>query len=162
MPLVIPYRCTHAVPVIRVVSERANAKEALLVLQEILERLSHDEEPEDEGGQEEISEKLSPTLQLERVIFSYAYGKITPYSVGSAPHGTISFATNAAQGEDHGRTPSSATQRSREIHSSYLATLTTTGRSSRSPFRDYPYQQALGLLCGSSFRCHPAHALHRK
>ena len=76
MPLLIPYRCTHAVPVIRVVSERANAKEILLVLQEILERLSHAGEQEDEEEQGEEPEKLSPTLQLERVVFSYAYSKV--------------------------------------------------------------------------------------
>ncbi|KAF9652722.1 hypothetical protein BDM02DRAFT_3183407 [Thelephora ganbajun] len=56
-----------------VVSEKANAKEILLVLQEILERLSHVDEQEDEEEQGEESEKLSPTLQLERVVFSYAY-----------------------------------------------------------------------------------------
>lgn len=53
------------------VSEKANAKEILLVLQEILERLSH----ADEQGDEEESEELPPTLQLERVVFSYAYSK---------------------------------------------------------------------------------------
>lgn len=83
MPLLIPYRYPHAVPVIRVVSEKANAKEVLLVLQEILERLSHagqqEDEEEQENGeeQEEPHDKLSPTLQLERVVFSYAYGKAT-------------------------------------------------------------------------------------
>jgi len=75
MPLLIPCHCAHAVPVIRVVSEKANAKEILLVLQEILERLRHAGEDEDE--EEEESEALSPTLQLERVIFSYAYSKLT-------------------------------------------------------------------------------------
>ncbi|KAF9787816.1 hypothetical protein BJ322DRAFT_1045414 [Thelephora terrestris] len=73
MPLLIPYQCTHAVRAIRVVSEKANAKEILLVLQEILERLSHDDDQEDEEEQEEKSERLSPTLQLERVVFSYTY-----------------------------------------------------------------------------------------
>jgi hypothetical protein len=48
MPLLIPYHCTHAVPVIRVVSEKANAKEILIILQEILERLTHVGEEEDE------------------------------------------------------------------------------------------------------------------
>lgn len=76
MPLLIPYHSTHAVPVIRVISERANAKEILLGLQEILERLSHAHEQEDEEDHEEPSEKLSPTLQLERVVFSYAYGTV--------------------------------------------------------------------------------------
>jgi hypothetical protein len=77
MPLLIPFHCTHAVPVIRVASEKANAKEILLALQEILERLSNYDEREDEEEPEEGPEKLSPTLQLERVVFSYAYGKIT-------------------------------------------------------------------------------------
>jgi len=75
MPLLIPYHCTHAVPVIRVVSEKANAKEILIALQEILERLSRVGEQEDEEEQEGISGRLSPTLQLERVVFSYAYSK---------------------------------------------------------------------------------------
>ena len=75
MPLLIPYRCTHAVPVIRVVSEKANAKETLIVLQEILERLTHVEEEEEEEQMEEFK-NLSPTLQLERVIFAYAYSKV--------------------------------------------------------------------------------------
>ena len=75
MPLLIPCRSSHAVPVIRVVSERANAKEILLVLQEILERLSHGGEQGDEDEQDDESEELSPTLQLERAVFSYAYGK---------------------------------------------------------------------------------------
>ena len=76
MPLLIPCRCTHAVPVIRVVSEKANPKEILLVLQEILERLSNAGEQEDEEEQEEEAEKLSPTLQLERVVFAYTYSKV--------------------------------------------------------------------------------------
>lgn len=76
MPLLIPYYCTHAVPIIRAVSEKTNAKEILIVLQEILERLTHVDEQEDEEEQEQDSEKLSPTLQLERVVFSYAYGKV--------------------------------------------------------------------------------------
>ena len=77
MPLLIPYYCTHAVPIIRAVSEKTNAKEILIVLQEILERLIHvDEQVDDEEEQEQDSEKLSPTLQLERVVFSYAYGKV--------------------------------------------------------------------------------------
>lgn len=76
MPLLIPYHCTHAVPIIRAVSEKTNAKEILIVLQEILERLTHVDEQEDEEEQEQESEKLSPTLQLERVVFSYAYGKV--------------------------------------------------------------------------------------
>ena len=80
MPLLIPYHCTHAVPVIRVVSEKANAKEILLVLQEILERLRHaderEDEEEEEEEEEEESETLSPTLQLERVVFSYAYSEL--------------------------------------------------------------------------------------
>jgi hypothetical protein len=75
VPLLIPCRCTHAVPVIRVVSEKANPKEILLVLQEILERLSNAGEQEDEE-QEEEPEKLSPTLQLERVVFAYTYSKV--------------------------------------------------------------------------------------
>ena len=77
MPLLIPCRCAHAVPVIRMVSEKANAKEILLVLQEILERLRHagEREYEEEEEEDEESEKLSPTLQLERVVFSYAYSK---------------------------------------------------------------------------------------
>ena len=75
MPLLIPYHSTHAVPIIRVISERANAKEILIVLQEILERLSHINEQEEET-QDEKPEKLSPTLQLERVVFCYAYSKI--------------------------------------------------------------------------------------
>ena len=75
MPLLIPYRCTHAVPVIRVISEKANAKEILIVLQEILERLIHVDEEEEEE-QDEESKKLSPTLQLERVVFAYAYSKV--------------------------------------------------------------------------------------
>lgn len=75
MPLLIPYRCTHAVPVIRVVSEKANAKETLIVLQEILERLTHVEEEEEEEQMEEFK-NLSPTLQLERVVFAYAYSKV--------------------------------------------------------------------------------------
>jgi len=78
MPLLIPYHCAHAVPVIRVVSEKASAKEVLLVLQEILERLRHAGEQEDEEEGEEESETLSPTLQLERVVFSYAYSKLAP------------------------------------------------------------------------------------
>jgi len=72
IPLLVPYRCTHAVPVIRVVSEKANAKEILIVLQETLDHLiraGEDEEEEEESG------KLSPTLQLERVVFSYAYSE---------------------------------------------------------------------------------------
>ena len=77
MPLLIPYHCTHAVPVIRVVSEKANAKEILLVLQEILERLSYDDEQGDEEEEEGEPHELSPTLQLERVVFSYAYSKAT-------------------------------------------------------------------------------------
>ena len=77
MPLLIPYRCTHAVPVIRVVSEKANAKEILIVLQEILERLTHiGEEGEEEEEQDEEPKKLSPALQLERVVFAYAYSKV--------------------------------------------------------------------------------------
>lgn len=76
MPLLIPYRCTHAVPVIRVVSERANAKEILIVLQEILEHLTHVGEQEEDEEEDEESNKLSPTLQLERVVFSYAYSKV--------------------------------------------------------------------------------------
>ena len=76
MPLLIPYHCTHAVPVIRMVSEKANAKELLLVLQEILERLIHDDEQGVEEELEEKSQELPPTLQLERVVFSYAYGKV--------------------------------------------------------------------------------------
>lgn len=79
MPLLIPCHCTHAVPVIRLVSENANAKEILLVLQEILERLVHDDEQEDDEGEEE-SENLPPTLQLDRVVFSYAYGEIASHS----------------------------------------------------------------------------------
>lgn len=108
MPLLIPYRCAHAVPVIRVVSERANAKEVLLVLQEILERLSRDDEQDDEEEREEKSEKLSPTLQLERVVFSYAHGKIAPSFVPTniSPQGVISSATSAAQGKNHGRASS--------------------------------------------------------
>jgi len=78
MPLLIPCPCAHAVPVIRVVSEKANAKEILLVLQEILERLRHAGEQEDEEEGDGESEKLSPTLQLERVVFSYAYSKPAP------------------------------------------------------------------------------------
>jgi hypothetical protein len=97
MPLLIPHRCTYAVPVIRVISEKANAKELLLVLQEILERLSHDDEQGYEEDQEEESEKLSPTLQLERVVFSYAYGKVAVFFVTDIPpHGATSFATSAA------------------------------------------------------------------
>lgn len=61
------------------VSERANAKELLLVLQEILERLTRDGEQDDEEEQEGKPEKLSPTLQLERVVFSYAYGKVAVF-----------------------------------------------------------------------------------
>ena len=76
MPLLIPCHCAHAVPVIRVVSEKANAKEILLVLQEILERLRHPSEQNDEEEEEEESGILSPTLQLERVVFSYAYSKL--------------------------------------------------------------------------------------
>jgi len=75
MPLLVPCHCVHAVPVIRLVSEKANAKEILLVLQEILERLRHVGE-QDEEEEEEESETLSPTLQLERVVFSYAYSKL--------------------------------------------------------------------------------------
>jgi len=69
MPLLIPYRCAHAVPIIRVISEKANAKETLIVLQEILERLTR----VGEEGEEEESRELSPALQLERIVFSYAY-----------------------------------------------------------------------------------------
>ena len=76
MPLLIPYHSIHAVPTIRVISEKANAKEILLVLQEILERLRRSEEQEGEEEQEEDSEELSPTLQLERVVFSYAYSEV--------------------------------------------------------------------------------------
>lgn len=76
MPLLIPYHCTHAVPVIRVVSKKANAKEILITLQEILERLIRVDEEEDGEEDGEESEKLSPTLQLERVVFSYAYSKV--------------------------------------------------------------------------------------
>jgi hypothetical protein len=76
VPLLIPYRSTNAVPVIRVVSEKANPKEILLVLQEILERLSNPDEQEGEEEQEEESEKLSPTQQLERVVFAYTYSKV--------------------------------------------------------------------------------------
>ena len=76
MPLLIPYRCTHAVPVIRVVSEKANAKEILIILQEILERLTLVDEEEEEEEEEEQSKRLSPTLQLERVVFAYAYSKV--------------------------------------------------------------------------------------
>jgi len=77
MPLLIPHHCTHTVPVIRVVSERSNAKEILIVLQEILERLGRVNEQEEEENQDDESEELSPTLQLERVVFSYAYSKVT-------------------------------------------------------------------------------------
>ena len=76
MPLLIPFQCAHAVSVIRVVSQKANAREILLVLQEILERLRHAGEQEGEEEEEEGSETLSPTLQLERVVFSYAYSKL--------------------------------------------------------------------------------------
>jgi hypothetical protein len=76
MPLLIPYHCTHAVPVIRVVSEKANAKEILIILQEILERLTHVGEEEEAEEQEGESKKLSPTLQLERIVFAYAYSKV--------------------------------------------------------------------------------------
>ena len=76
MPLLIPYHCTDAVLAIRVVSEKANLKEILLVLQEILERLSNPDEQEGEEEQEEEFEKLSPTLQLERVGFAYTYSKV--------------------------------------------------------------------------------------
>ena len=72
MPLLIPYRCAHAVPIIRVISEKANAKETMIVLQEILERLTR----VGEEGEEEESRELSPALQLERIVFSYAYGKV--------------------------------------------------------------------------------------
>lgn len=72
MPLLIPHRCSHAVPIIRVISEKANAKETLIVLQEILERLTR----VSEEGEEEESGELSPTLQLERIVFSYAYSKV--------------------------------------------------------------------------------------
>lgn len=58
------------------ISEKANAKEILIVLQEILERLSHVDEQDDEENQDEESKELSPTLQLERVVFSYAYSKV--------------------------------------------------------------------------------------
>ena len=84
MPLLIPCHHTHAVPVIRLVSENANAKEILLALQEILERLIHDDEQEDDEREEE-SEKLSPTLQLDRVVFSYAYGEIASHSTTAIP-----------------------------------------------------------------------------
>jgi hypothetical protein len=78
IPLLIPYRCVHTVPVIRVVSERANAKEALLALQEILERLSNDSEQEDDDEEQEGRFKdLSPAQQLDRVVSSYGYGETT-------------------------------------------------------------------------------------
>ena len=87
MPLLIPYQGIHAVQVIRVVSEKANAKEILLVLQEILERLIHDDDQDQEDEmQEETSGKLSPTLQLERVVFSYTYSKTVLYPTTTMSH----------------------------------------------------------------------------
>lgn len=140
MPLLIPYHCTHAVPVIRVVSEKANAKEILLVLQEILERLSHDDEQDDEEEQEEQEErleKLSPTLQLERVVFSYAYGKITDFAATEiSPHGVTSSATGITQGKKYRGASSWSTSRSREIRSGSGAAFQTARGSSGSPLGD--------------------------
>ena len=142
MPLLIPCHCVHAVPVIRLVSEKANAKEILLVLQEILERLGHDGEQDDEEEQEEKYEKLSPTLQLERVVFSYAYGKIVLYftSTVTSPHGVTSFAASPAKGKNHRGTSPWSTSRSRKIHPESSTTFPTPGGSSSSSLSDHIYQ----------------------
>ena len=162
MPLLIPYRCTHAVPVIRVISEKANAKEISLVLQEILERLSHRGEQDDEEEQEEKSENLSSTLQLERIVFSYAYGAVALYFVATetSPRGVISSATSATQGKNYGGASSRSASRPRKRYSNPGPMLPTARGSGGSPLSNCAYQQPLGLLCGSSFRYHTTDTMH--